>query len=225
MGAGRPKKNQAADDATESDIQHRLLLEENEIDISDLPREIKNAMRGFNTKLTEYEKTGESSVFYELKEDDANIADMITVWLEEMEAEEEEEQDDSAQQQSQNQNPNMTQNQNGSQKNQQAPQTNQSAQPQQTNEEQNNSQPSNTDETAASTEPVAQTPAAVSEPETGDALLEKKIKAQLKNVDGNMVIDKAVLESIIGREAEWPDERVGSLRLEKQFLKPFYKLK
>ena len=44
------------DEAEEMSIQHRELIEEEGINISDLPDEIKKDMRNFNSKLKEYEE-------------------------------------------------------------------------------------------------------------------------------------------------------------------------
>lgn len=75
----------------EIEIQHRELIEEENIEISDLPTEIKNEMRKFNAKLAKYEETEDVNLFYELQQDDVAIANDILTWVEDNESEEEEE--------------------------------------------------------------------------------------------------------------------------------------
>lgn len=88
--------NQNEDD--ELEIQHRTLIEEENLDVSDLPNEIKAAMRKFNAKLDEYEETGDAELFFELQQDDVAIADDILTFVEDNEEsdedDEEEEEDD-----------------------------------------------------------------------------------------------------------------------------------
>lgn len=79
----------------ELEIQHRTLIEEENLEISELPNEIKSAMRKFNAKLEEYEETGDPELFFELQQDDIAIADDILTFLEDNdEGEEDEEEDD-----------------------------------------------------------------------------------------------------------------------------------
>jgi hypothetical protein len=77
----------------EIEIQHRIVIEEDDIEISELPSEIRNAMRRFNTKLKEYEVSGDADLFHEIMQDDIVIADNITTWIEDNLSEEEEEDD------------------------------------------------------------------------------------------------------------------------------------
>ena len=77
----------------EIEIQHRIVIEEDDIEISELPNEIRNAMRRFNTKLKEFEVSGDADLFHELMQDDIVIADNITTWIEDNLSEEEEEDD------------------------------------------------------------------------------------------------------------------------------------
>ena len=81
------------DEAEEMSIQHRELIEEEGINISDLPDEIKKDMRNFNSKLKEYEENGDIDLYYELEQDDITIADNIQTWLEDNESDDEDEED------------------------------------------------------------------------------------------------------------------------------------
>lgn len=82
------------DDQNEVDIEHLLLIEEEDIDISALPSAIRNAMRKFNAKLKEYEETGDSDLYLELMQDDVAIADDITTWLEDTESDDDDDDED-----------------------------------------------------------------------------------------------------------------------------------
>lgn len=85
--------NQNEDD--ELEIQHRTLIEEEDLDISKLPNEIKAAMREFNSKLNEYEETGDAELFFELQQDDVAIADDILTFIEDNDDESDDEEDGS----------------------------------------------------------------------------------------------------------------------------------
>lgn len=77
----------------ELDIQHRLIIEEEDIDISELPKEIINAIRNFNIKLERYEETDDTDLFFQLQQDDVAIADDIQTFIEDNESDDEEEDD------------------------------------------------------------------------------------------------------------------------------------
>ena len=50
------------------DIQHRLLIEEEEIDEDELPLEIQKAIRSFDIKLDMFEETNDARLFLELQQ-------------------------------------------------------------------------------------------------------------------------------------------------------------
>jgi hypothetical protein len=157
----------------EIEIQHRIVIEEDDIEISELPSEIRNSMRTFNTKLREYENSGDTDLFHELMQDDIVIADNITTWIEDNLSEEEDE-DDSYDDDSK----------------QKAPQAQ---------------------------APQAQAPQAQA-PQVHP--LEQKVRDSIKNG----IISVEELEKIIDREPDYPTDQIGSLRLRKQYLKPFYEV-
>ena len=159
----------------EIEIQHRILIEEEDIDISELPPEIRNAMRKFNGKLKEYEETENEDLFLELQQDDIAIADDIMTFVEDIETDEDEDdEDDSYMNDEKEEKPAQKFPQNNPAPHQNAPATD----------------------------------------------IESKIRATAKN--GIISIDD--LESILGREPNYPSERIGSLNLTKQYLKPFYEV-
>jgi hypothetical protein len=97
----------------ELDIQHRVLIVEEEIEISELPKEIINAIRNFNIKLDRYEETGNTDLFFQLQQDDVAIADDIQTFIEDSEADDEddEEEDDTYAQEEEEVNKNNQNNQ------------------------------------------------------------------------------------------------------------------
>lgn len=145
-------------DNKEIEIEHRLVIEEEKIEISELPEEIRQAMRLFNKKLDKYEQTGDDNLYYELQQDDVAIADGIENWLEDNEADDENEDDSYLQQ-------------------------------------------------AAQAAPQANS-------------IQEKLLAVVKN----NTISVQDLQNIIGREPDYPTEKVGNLIFKKQYLKPFYEL-
>ena len=147
-------------DNKEIEIEHRLVIEEEKIEISELPEEIRQAMRLFNKKLDKYEQTGDDNLYYELQQDDVAIADGIENWLEDNEADDENEDDSYLQQ----------------------------AAPQQAAPQANS--------------------------------IQEKLLAVVKN----NTISVQDLQNIIGREPDYPTEKVGNLIFKKQYLKPFYEL-
>jgi hypothetical protein len=156
-------------DNKEIEIEHRLVIEEEKIDINELPEEIRQAMRLFNKKLDKYEQLGDDNLYYELQQDDVAIADGIENWLEDNEDDDEDEDDSYLQQAPQ----------------QAAPQQ---AAPQQAAPQANN--------------------------------IQEKLLAVVKN----NTISVQDLQNIIGREPDYPTEKVGNLIFKKQYLKPFYEL-
>lgn len=163
-------------DNKEIEIEHRLVIEEEKIDISELPEEIRQAMRLFNKKLSKYEQTGEENLYYELQQDDVAIADGIENWIEDNEADDEDEDDSYLEDKSKSQAPQQA-----------APQ--QQAASQQQSAPQANS-------------------------------VQEKLLAVVKN----NTISVQDLQNIIGREPDYPLEKVGNLIFKKQYLKPFYEL-
>jgi hypothetical protein len=82
----------------ELEIQHRQYIVEEDIEIDDLPNEIKQAMRNFNAKLKRYEdiddEEEENELFFELQQDDVAIADAILSWWEDYNSEDDSEEEE-----------------------------------------------------------------------------------------------------------------------------------
>ena len=156
------------DEAEEMSIQHRELIEEEGINISDLPDEIKKDMRNFNSKLKEYEENGDIDLYYELEQDDITIADNIQTWLEDNESDDEDEEDYD-------------------------PSLNDDNEDNEDNEDVNQN----------------------------TAQIESVIRQNINNGK----IEISVLASIIGREPNYPEERIGSIKLRKDYLRTTYSVK
>lgn len=157
-------------DNKEIEIEHRLVIEDEGIEISDLPKEIRQAMRTFNQKLAKYEQTGDENLYYELQQDDVNIADGIENWIEDNQSDDDDEDDSYLEEQAK----------------------------------------------AAK----AQAEAQASSQQNQGSPVEQKILSTAKN----NIISLQELQNIIGREPDYPIEKVGNLTLKKQYLKPFYEI-
>jgi hypothetical protein len=176
-------------DNKEIEIEHRVVIDEEKIEMSKLPNEILKAMRSFNQKLDKYEETGDENLYYELQQDDVAIADNIESWIEDNESEDDDENDSYlASQQAPQKAPQQTQQQQAQQQ-QQAPQ--QQAPQQQAPQQKQQAQS-----------------------------LKDKVLLGIKN----NVISVQDLQSIIGREPDYPTEKINDLVLRKQYLKPFYEV-
>ena len=176
------------DNDKEIEIEHRLVIEEEKIDISELPEEIRQAMRLFNKKLSKYEQTGEENLYYELQQDDVAIADGIENWLEDNEADDEDEDESYLEDKSD--------------KSKSAPQQ---AAPKQAQ--------------APQQSVPQQAPQQAAPPQQANSIQDK-----LLAVVKNNTISVQDLQNIIGREPDYPTEKVGNLIFKKQYLKPFYEL-
>ena len=87
-------ENDDEEEFEEMDIQHKLLIDEEGIDVSELPRDIIKAIRSFNIKLDRFEKVGTEKLFLELQQDDIAIADAIQNYLEDSDIEDDDDDED-----------------------------------------------------------------------------------------------------------------------------------
>jgi hypothetical protein len=202
-------------DNEEMEIQHRLYIEEEEINVSELPNEIKQAMRNFNAKLKKYEETEEeeeqNDLFYELQQDDVAIADDILTWWEDKNSEEEEEHEvEEEEEEEEKQQPVKANN----------------PPPAPKAEVKNPTQPKEEVKTPPPA-PVAEVvapPVPVEEVKTPPAPQMNPTEQKVRDLIKNNVISVSDLTSAIGGEPEYPEHQVGKLLLRKQYLKPFYEV-
>lgn len=183
----------------EIEIQHRITIEDEEVEISDLPKEIRASMRDFNAKLKKYEDSGDVNLYYELQQDDVAISDNIQTWIEDNESDEDEDEDED-----------YLEEEDDSQADEIAKQrANVQAQARANAQAQTNAQ-ANAQAQADAAAKLANTPKSA----------EEKVSSLIK--DG--VIGVSQLEEVLGREPNYPTEKVGNIKLRKQYLKPFYEV-
>lgn len=180
----------------ETQIEHRNYITEEEINVSDLPDEIKKSMRVFNEKLKKYESSEEEDVnlFYEIQQDDVAIADAILTWNEDMNAEDDAEHEEEEEEE-------------------------------QEEEEQEEQEEEDDSEEKAAADKAAADKAATQQQQTPPTPKEESLEDKVRKAVKNNIISKSDLEEILGREADYPNEIIGSITLRKQYLKPFYELK
>ncbi len=63
-------------------IEHRLLIEEENIQVADLPTDIRSKIRGYNLNLNNHYKNPSLKSEKTLKINDVEIADLIQTWIE-----------------------------------------------------------------------------------------------------------------------------------------------
>ena len=192
----------------EIEIQHRTLIEEEDIDISDLPSEIRNSMREFNKKLKKYEESGDSKLFFEIQQDDVAIANNILTFIEDEESEEEEETEEEEEGNEEEETTPVSTKKASIKTSRPAPVT-------------KVEQKATPVVTPVVTPPVVATPTPTPTPTPAPT---KSAEEQVKEAMKDGVISVADLERIINQEPDYPNQVVGSLKLRKQYLRPYYEL-
>ncbi len=179
--------------------EDRLYIQEEEINIPDLPSEIKQAMRNFNAKLKSYEESEDEEtnekLFLELQQDDVEIADNILTWWEDFNSEDDEEQEFEQEEEEEESKPVEV--------NSKTP-----AQP----------------KVEVPAQPKVEVPAQPKVEVPVQPKVEESVEQKVRNLIKNNVISKSDLENVLGREADYPTQIVGNLKLRKQYLKPFYEV-
>jgi len=216
----------------ELEIQHRLYIQEEEINIPDLPSEIKQAMRNFNAKLKIYEESEDEEtnekLFLELQQDDVKIADDILTWWEDFNSEddeeeeyeeEEEEEDESKVSQVNSKTPAEPKVETPAEPKVETP-----AQPKVETPAQPKVETPAQPKVETPAQPKVETPAEPKVETPAQPKVEESIEQKVRNLIKNNVISKSDLENIIGREADYPTQVVGNIKLKKQYLKPFYEV-
>lgn len=204
-------------DNEEMEIQHRLYIQDEEINVSELPSEIKQAMRNFNAKLKKYEETedeGEQNdLFYELQQDDVAIADDILTWWEDKNSEEEEEHEVEEEEEAEEE--------------EQKPVKSNTPPPAPKKEEvKTQTQPKQEVKAPAPVVEATVTPPApvVEEVKTPPAPQMNPTEQKVRDLIKNNVISVSDLTNALGAEPDYPEQQVGKLLLRKQYLKPFYEV-
>ncbi len=181
------------------DVEHRKLIEEENININDLPSEIRAKIRGYNLNLTNYVRNPSPAAEKTVVKLDVEIADMIQNWLDEKlgEAEELDSNDDNTDKFS---------------KKPTVPEPTPPAEPIVP------IVPPVPPAPPAEPEPVVPpAPAPPAEPEM-DAT-EKALRAQWSN--GIIKVD--ALRDLLGREPNYPNQKVGNVTMRKTYGRDEYK--
>lgn len=203
----------------ELEIQHRLYIQEEEINIPDLPSEIKQAMRDFNAKLKKYEESEDEEtndkLFLELQQDDVKIADNILTWWEDFNSEDDEEEEYEEEEEEEEEGEGSKPVEVDSKK---------TAQPKVETPAQPKVETPAKPKVETPAQPKVETPAQPKVETPAQPKVEESMEQKVRNLLKDNVISKSDLESIIGREADYPNQIVGNLKLRKQYLKPFYQV-
>ena len=179
---------------------HEEIMQEEQINYSDLPIIIKKQIKGFNLLKSKLEKKPDEKLFLMLQNRAIKIGDSIQNFVENDYEEEEEEVEEEVQEEEK---------------------------PKQEVEKKSSEvKKSNTDNSVKKTE--GDTEKKIRQPRPingkfGNFMMEKKILSAMELQDGNK-IKISVLESIIGKEPNYPEQEVHNITLRKIFLSDYYRL-
>ena len=178
---------------------HEEIMQEEQINYSELPIIIKKQIKGFNLLKSKLEKKPDEKLFLMLQNRAIKIGDSIQNFVEN-DYEEEEEVEEEVQEEEK---------------------------PKQEVEKKSSEvKKSNTDNSVKKTE--GDTEKKIRQPRPingkfGNFMMEKKILSAMELQDGNK-IKISVLESIIGKEPNYPEQEVHNITLRKIFLSDYYRL-
>lgn len=198
----------------EIEIQHRIVIEDEEVEISDLPKEIRTSMRDFNAKLKKYEDSGDADLFYELQQDDVAIANNILTWIEDNESEEEEEDEDYLKEEEEAKAKLDALNIQAQEK----------AKAEAEAKAQAEAEAKAQAEAGAKAQAEAEAKAKEQAEAAAKAAAPKSVEEKVSSLIKDGVIGVVELEQVLGREPNYPNEKVGNIKLRKQYLRPFYEV-
>jgi hypothetical protein len=179
---------------------HEEIIDEENVNIADLPESIQRKIKGFNLLYSKYQNNTENlNLRNTLNKNSVVIADEIQNWLEE-DFEDEEEDDD---------NDDNIDNKDGLSSDDKKTSQNKTSEP---NRISNTTIPNNSNENKT----------IIENKNFGNLVMEKKILLILNQNDGRIPIKS--LESIIGKEPDYPTQKVNNIVLRKVFLSATYKL-
>jgi hypothetical protein len=177
-------------------VFHEELLQEEEVNVSELPTEIQGRIRGFNLMRKKLEKNpDDEKLFLQLQKQAVKLGDEVQNFIEndyddEDDEEEEEEEDDDKK--------------------------SKDDKPASSKKEEKSS---NDNEGSKSPNKQRATTGGV----FGNSMMEKKIKSVMDSRGDNR-IRITDLESIIGKEPDYPEQQVNNIKLRKVFLSSDYRL-
>jgi hypothetical protein len=182
----------------EIQLFHEEIMQEEGIKLSDLPIEIQKKIKGFNLMKATYEKNPQERTLINLKKRAVSLGDEVQSFIEnDYEDEDEDEEEDNSSSKSEK---------DGQKK----------------DGEKTSKQKSENKSEEKSEKPVKQKPVTTGG-SFGNLMMEKKILAVMQSKGENR-IKISDLQSIIGREPEYPEQKVNNIKLRKVFLSSDYRL-
>jgi hypothetical protein len=183
---------------------HEEIMQEEQINYSELPIIIKKQIKGFNLLKSKLEKKPDEKLFLMLQNRAIKIGDSIQNFVENDYEEEEEEAEEEKEEEV---------------KKEEKPK-------QEVEKKSSEVKKSNTDNSVKKTE--GDTEKKIRQPRPvngkfGNFMMEKKILSAMELEDGNK-IKISVLETIIGKEPNYPEQEVHNITLRKIFLSNYYRL-
>ena len=188
---------------------HQEIMQEEGIKISDLPEDIQRKLRGFNLLKAGYDKNPQERTLINLRKRTIKLGDEIQSFIEN-DYEDEDEGDDKGKGK-------VKDDDKGKVKDDKS-----SSDEENSKKEKTVKSEKKFDDDVKGDNPVKQKPVSTGN-KFGNLMMEKKILA-IMEAKGDNRIKIADLESIIGREPEYPEQRVNNIKLRKVFLSSDYRL-
>lgn len=197
----------------ELNLIHEELINEEGVNIADLPLEIRKKIKGFNLLHGRLMNNPENEkLFVTLQKQSIGIADEVQNWLESDFDDEDEEEEEEKNSKTSNSNENDDEDEDDDYEDEEDEDEDEE------DEEEIKRKPNKQVETQ--NKPVGQN---VNNPKNfGNLLMEKKILAITGNNQGKITIE--YLRNIIGKEPDYPTQAVNNIVLKKIFLSSNYKL-
>ena len=190
---------------------HEEIMQEEGIKVSDLPIEIQKKIRGFNLQMGKLEKNPEDEVlFRQLSNSAVRIGDSIQNFIEN---EYEDDDDDLEDKDDDSEDKKTSSNDNKPASKDNKPSSNSS-------DEKSSKENA---EKSVKTEKTEKTEKPLTNSSFGNSMMEKKIMSIMESRGDNR-IKISDLESIIGKEPDYPEQKVNRIKLRKVFLSNDYRL-
>ena len=184
---------------------HEEIMQEEGIKLSDLPQDIQKKIKGFNLLKASYDKNPEERTLINLRKRTVKLGDEIQDFIEN-DYEDEEKADDKTDDKTDD-NPDDKKDDKSSKDD---------------DKSKKEKLDKKNDGEGKSNNPVNQKPVSTGD-KFGNLMMEKKILAIMESKGDNR-IKISDLEAIIGREPEYPEQRVNNIKLRKVFLSSDYRL-
>jgi len=203
--------------ANKLQLFHQEIMQEEGIKISDLPEDIQRKLRGFNLLKAGYDKNPQERTLINLRKRTIKLGDEIQSFIEN-DYEDEDEGDDKGKGKVKDDDKGKVKDDDkGKVKDDKS-----SSDEENSKKEKTVKSEKKFDDDVKGDNPVKQKPVSTGN-KFGNLMMEKKILA-IMEAKGDNRIKIADLESIIGREPEYPEQRVNNIKLRKVFLSSDYRL-